>query len=184
SAKAAKETAELIEGSVEKVGQGTQMANKTAEALAEIVASVTKVTDLVGEIAAASNEQAQGVSQINIGLGQIDQVTQQNTATAEQSASASEELSSQAAQLREMIARFKLTQESGKGPTPGMEQITPEMMAMLQKMMKQQADVTPPATGDGNDRDKKEGNEPGAVQDTAGGAEPVIALDDKELGRF
>ncbi|MEI6128067.1 MAG: methyl-accepting chemotaxis protein, partial [Pseudomonadota bacterium] len=75
SAKAAKETAELIEGSVKKVEGGTQIANQTAEALKEIVGVAGKVSDLVAEIAAASNEQAQGVSQITIGLGQIDQVT-------------------------------------------------------------------------------------------------------------
>jgi len=178
---------------VEKVGQGTQMASKTAEALDEIVGGITKVTDLVGEIAAASNEQAQGVSQINIGLGQIDQVTQQNTATAEQSASASEELSSQAAQLREMIARFKLTQQNGKGQAPGMDQVTPEMMAMLQKMMQQNGAPASPATGGGNGSGAKEGNgktqwgaaEQAAVQEEkVAGAEPVIALDDKEFGRF
>ena len=113
SAKAAGETAELIEGSVRKTERGTEIASRTAEALKEIVGSVTKVTDLVGEIAAASNEQAQGISQVNEGLGQIDQVTQQNTANAEESAAAAEELSSQAAQLRQMLARFKLKSEAG-----------------------------------------------------------------------
>ena len=112
SAKAAGETAELIEGSVRKTEKGTQIADRTAEALGEIVTSVGKVTDLVGEIAAASNEQAQGISQVNEGLGQIDQVTQQNTASAEECAAAAEELSSQAAQLRQMLARFKLKMAS------------------------------------------------------------------------
>ncbi|MDH4322382.1 MAG: methyl-accepting chemotaxis protein, partial [Desulfobulbaceae bacterium] len=102
SAKAAKETAELIESSVEKTKNGTKIAETTSEALAEIVNSVTKVTDLVGEIAAASNEQAQGISQTNQALGQIDQVTQQNTASAEESAAASEELSGQAMHMKEM----------------------------------------------------------------------------------
>ncbi len=100
SAKAAKETTELIEGSVKKVENGTDIANATAKALEEIVGGVTKVTDLVGEIASASNEQAQGIEQVNTGLGQIDQVTQSNTASAEESASAAEELSGQAAQLK------------------------------------------------------------------------------------
>ncbi|MDH3393268.1 MAG: methyl-accepting chemotaxis protein, partial [Desulfobulbaceae bacterium] len=108
SAKAAKETAELIEGSVEKTKNGTAIAEATSAALAEIVTSVTKVTDLVGEIAAASNEQAQGINQTNQALGQIDQVTQQNTASAEESAAASEELSGQAMQMKEMMARFKV----------------------------------------------------------------------------
>ena len=70
---------------------------------------ITKVTDLVGEIASASNEQAQGIGQISEALGQIDQVTQSNTASAEESASAAEELSSQATHLNHMLTRFKLT---------------------------------------------------------------------------
>jgi methyl-accepting chemotaxis protein len=108
SAKAAKETTELIENSIKKVENGTGIANETAKALGEIVSGVTKVTDLVGEIASASNEQAQGISQVNQGLSQIDQVTQANTANAEESAAAAEELSGQANNLRQMISRFRL----------------------------------------------------------------------------
>ena len=108
SAKAARETTELIEGSVKKVDTGTSIAKDTAKALEEIVDSITKVTDLVGEIAAASNEQASGIDQINQGLSQIDQVTQSNTASAEESASAAEELSNQALQLQQLLARITL----------------------------------------------------------------------------
>ncbi len=110
SAKAAEETAALIEGSVAKTENGSLIANQTAAALQEIVGSVTKVTDLVSEIAAASKEQAQGITQINQGVTQIDQVTQQNTASAEECAAASEELSGQAEQLRQMLQRFVLYQ--------------------------------------------------------------------------
>lgn len=112
SAQAAKETEELIAGSVAKAKDGATVADKTAESLQGIVNEIAKVTDLVGEIAAASNEQSEGIGQINLGLGQIDQVTQQNTATAEETASASEELSAQAEQLRGMLGRFKLAQSS------------------------------------------------------------------------
>jgi len=112
SAKAARETAELIEGSVAKAQNGSAIADRTAKALREIVIGSTKVTDLVGKIASASNEQANGIAQINQGLGQIDQVTQQNTASAEQGAAASEELSSQAVQLKAMLGRFKVRQTS------------------------------------------------------------------------
>ncbi len=108
SAKAAEETAELIEGSVEKATTGTQVAEKTAEALEGVVNGITKVSDLVSEIAAASNEQAEGISQVNTGLSQIDQVIQQNTASAEESAATSEELASQAGQLAAMLNRFAL----------------------------------------------------------------------------
>ena len=110
SAKAAKETTELIEGSVKKAENGGNIANSTAKALEEIKDGITKVTDLVGEIASASNEQAQGIGQINEALTQIDQVTQSNTANAEESASASEELSGQAAQLKQMLSKFTLVQ--------------------------------------------------------------------------
>ncbi len=108
SAKAARETAELIESSVAKSVNGTQIAQRTSESLEEIVTSVLKVNDLVSEIAAAGTEQAQGISQVNIGLNQIDQAVQQSTATAEESASAAEELSGQAAQMRNMLMRFTL----------------------------------------------------------------------------
>ncbi len=108
SAKAARETADLIEGSKNRVDEGNRIAKETAEALSEIVGSIVKVGDLVGEMAAASNEQAQGIAQISQGLSQIDQVTQQNTATAEETAAASEELSGQADELRALISQFKL----------------------------------------------------------------------------
>ncbi len=112
SAKAAAETAELIEGSVEKTANGSSIADQTADALQEIVGGIGKVTDLVAEIAVASSEQAQGIAQINQGVNQIDQVTQQNTASAEESAAASEELSGQAEQLRQMLQCFTLEQRN------------------------------------------------------------------------
>ena len=108
SAKAASETAELIEGSVQKTKNGAEIASQTAESLEDIFGGVSKVSDLAEEIAAASNEQAEGISQINEGLGQIDQVIQQSTATAEEGAAAAEELSSQAAELLNMLKRFQL----------------------------------------------------------------------------
>ena len=114
SAKAAAETAELIEGSVEKTRNGADIAQKTATSLEEIVESTNKVADLVSEIAAAGNEQAQGIAQISQGLVQIDQAVQQNTATAEESAAASQELSGLAAQLRQTISIFKLSESTGQ----------------------------------------------------------------------
>jgi methyl-accepting chemotaxis protein len=108
SAKAAKETAELIENSAAKTRHGNEIADKTSAALKGIVAGTTKVTNLVAEIAAASKEQSEGISQVTEGLGQIDQVTQRTTANAEETAAASEELSSQADHLRQNLARFKV----------------------------------------------------------------------------
>ncbi len=108
SAKAASETSDLIENSVSKAHHGQQVAQKTSSALTEIVNRIQKVTDLVGEIATASQEQATGIDQINRGLAQIDQVTQQNTASAEESAAASDELTNQANTLRQLLSRFKI----------------------------------------------------------------------------
>jgi methyl-accepting chemotaxis protein len=108
SAKAAKETAEMIEGSVEKARNGTQVAERTAESLDRVVTGITKASDLVSEIAAASQEQALGIGQVNTGLSQIDQVIQQNTAGAEESAATSEELAGQAEHLAAMLKRFVL----------------------------------------------------------------------------
>ncbi len=115
SAKAAEETTQMIEGSVEKSANGSQIAKETSEALSEIVTNITKVTDLVSEIAAATSEQALGIGQINQGLGQIDQTIQKNTAAAEESAATSEELSGQAAYLREMLQRFRVDTASLSG---------------------------------------------------------------------
>lgn len=108
SAKAASETADLIETSVQRAQNGVEIASQTAEALEDIVTGVGKVTDLVAEIAVASNEQADGITQINQGLTQIDDVTQQNTASAEESAASAEELASQAVQLQGVLSRFQL----------------------------------------------------------------------------
>ena len=108
SAQAAKETTEMIEGSISKAQAGTEIADKTAAALGQIVNDVAKAADLVSSIANASNEQASAISQVNQGVEQVSQVVQSNSATSEESAATSEELSSQADLLQEMIARFKL----------------------------------------------------------------------------
>ncbi len=108
SAQAASETADLIQGTVEKTDRGAEIASRTETALGEIVTQVTRATDLVADIAMASSEQAEGITQITQGLSQIDSVTQMNTASAEESAAAAEQLSSQAQELRQLLSRFRL----------------------------------------------------------------------------
>jgi len=108
SAEAAKDTGGLIANSMEKAELGAKIAGETATSLAEIVSGISESSQLVGEIARSSEEQNAGILQINTGIDQVAQVTQQNSATAEESAAASEEMSSQSALLEEMISQFKL----------------------------------------------------------------------------
>ena len=103
SAEAAKNTANMIEESVKNSKNGVEISNEVSKALEGIVAGIAKTTDLVGEIAAASSEQAQGIDQVNTAVAQMDKVTQQNAANAEESASASEELSAQAETMQNIV---------------------------------------------------------------------------------
>ena len=164
SAKAAEETAQLIEGSVEKTNNGAQIAEKTSEALDEIVGSIVKVTDLVAEIAAASGEQAQGISQINQGLGQIDQAVQQSTATAEESAASAEELSSQSAHLKYLLSRFNLDSAQVQMPTSSSSAISAPAPVREQPSL-------PTSNMSGWDNIDTE-------------SRPGIKLDDDEFGKF
>ncbi|MFP4392201.1 MAG: methyl-accepting chemotaxis protein [Desulfohalobiaceae bacterium] len=104
AAEAAKNTAELIEGTLKKVEDGSQLVSETNKAFAEVADSTQKVGDLVGEISSASAEQADGVEQINKAVMDLDKVVQQNAANAEESASASEELNAQAEQMKNSVA--------------------------------------------------------------------------------
>ncbi|MEN6427215.1 MAG: methyl-accepting chemotaxis protein [Phycisphaerales bacterium] len=106
SAEAAKNTASMIEESVKNSKNGVDIATEVSKVLDEIVQSVGKTTDLVSEIAAASQEQAQGIDQVNTAVSQMDKVTQQNAANAEESASASEELSAQAESMQEIVGQL------------------------------------------------------------------------------
>ncbi|MDR2763278.1 MAG: methyl-accepting chemotaxis protein [Planctomycetaceae bacterium] len=108
SAKAAKETTELISTSGHEIEVGGGVAEHTSQVLNDIVEQVRKTAELIAGIATASNEQAQGVAQVSVGLNQIDSVTQQNTSTAEESASAANAMSNMATTLQELVGKFKL----------------------------------------------------------------------------
>lgn len=119
SAEAAKETTGLIEGSIDKVVVGTKIADETAESLTQILSDIEKVTSLVGNIAQASNDQASEIAQITQGIEQVSHVVQTNSATAEESAAASEELSGQAEMLKQMVGSFALKdQYNGNSVAP------------------------------------------------------------------
>ena len=108
SADAAKEIKTLIGASVERVAQGTALVDQAGATMTEVVSSIRRVTDLMGEISAASNEQSQGVSQVGEAVVQMDQVTQQNAALVEEMAAAASSLKSQAQELVQTVAVFKL----------------------------------------------------------------------------
>ena len=108
SAEAAKDTGDLIENSIEKANVGVRIAGETADSLTEIVSGINESNQLIVEIARSSEEQSLGVAQINGGIDQVSQVVQQNSATAEESAAASLEMSSQSGILKELIAQFRL----------------------------------------------------------------------------
>jgi methyl-accepting chemotaxis protein len=125
SAEAAKEIKGLIQDSLEKVEKGTELVNRSGATLQGIVGSVKRVTDIVGEIAAASAEQSTGVDQVNSAITQMDQVTQSNSAQTEELSSTAQSFAEQAAGLTQLVGRFKLGDEgepsrgdNGRKPLP------------------------------------------------------------------
>lgn len=169
SANAAKETTAMIEGSIKKVEGGTRIANDTALALNQIVDGVAKVANLVNDIAVASNEQAAGITQINQGINQVSEVVQNNSATSEESAAASEELASQAELLKEQVSRFKLKRGGRPAPYRGTEEISPDVMRMLEKM---------------NEKQRGSYSFDDSYQEAAAANPKTIALSDKEFGKY
>lgn len=167
SANAAKETTEMIEGSIRKTEIGTKIAIDTAEALDNIVMEIEKVANLVNEISIASNEQYSGISQINQGVMQVSQVVQNNSATSEESAAASEELSSQAELLNDLVARFKL-KKSIKTYNK-LEELNPEVLKMLEDM---------------SQRGKTKSVEIGDSSSKGTALNTEIALSDSEFGKY
>ncbi len=121
SAGAAKEIKGLINDSAEKVRSGSELVNQSGKALAEIVDSVKKVTDIVAEIAAASQEQSAGIDQVNNAVMQMDEMTQQNAALVEEAAAAARAMQEQAGELTSQVGFFQLNQDevvAASGPAP------------------------------------------------------------------
>jgi len=116
AAEAAKNTAHLIEGTVKKVNDGSAFVTQTSDAFSQLNQSSTKAGELMSEIAAASDEQAQGIEQINRAISEMDKVVQQVAANAEESASASEEMSAQSDEMKKMVRDLSLL-ISGKSET-------------------------------------------------------------------
>ena len=164
SADAARETTEMIEGSIDKVSSGTEIANRTAKALEEIVEGVSNAARLVGEIADASNEQASGIEEVNQAIMQVSQVVQTNSATSEEAAAASEELSSQAQLLKDAVNRFKLKQH-GRRTASNFDQMNPDMMKMLD-------------SGDGDYEEEE------TAKAKKNNKKKRISLDDQEFGKY
>ena len=108
SAEAAKEIKGLINTSVDKVESGTQLVTNAGATMNDIVQSVRRVADVIGEITAASSEQSAGISQVNNSIANLDQMTQQNAALVEQSAAAAQSMREQADQLAQAVAVFKV----------------------------------------------------------------------------
>lgn len=163
SASAARETTDMIEGSIKKAEGGTKIAKDTADALRKIVDGVEKVATLVNDIAIASNEQAMGIQQINQGIMQVSQVVQTNSATSEESAAASEQLSGQASMLKETVSRFKL--KKTQGIKDNYSEVSPEVMKLLENMNKvKKAEILTQAAEDYH--------------------KPKIVLSDNEFGKY
>src|SRR5690606_3671203 len=108
SAEAAKEIKKLIEASISEVSEGSKQVEGAGDTMQELLTSVQRVTEIMKEISAASEEQSSGIDQVNLAVSQMDEVTQQNAALVEQAAAAAGSLQDQARQLAEAVSVFKI----------------------------------------------------------------------------
>ena len=132
SAEAAKEIKGLIGASVDKVEAGSKLVADAGQTMSEIVGSVQRVSDIIGEITAASGEQSDGIGQVNVAVTQLDQMTQQNAALVEESAAAAESLKDQAQRLAQVIQIFKLEASAQAAlPAPVRQASKPQATASL-----------------------------------------------------
>jgi methyl-accepting chemotaxis protein len=125
SAAAAKEIKTLIDDSVARVGEGTDLVGKAGVTMSEIMASVKRVTDIMGEITAATQEQSSGIEQVNLAVAQIDTVTQQNAALVEEAAAAAQSMQEQSRHLTQAVSIFKVDGYQNRSSQPQPVMATP-----------------------------------------------------------
>ena len=144
SAEAAKDIKNLISDSVNKIENGNELVNKSGKTMEEIVLSIKRVNDIMGEIAAASSEQASGIDEVSKAVSQMDEVTQQNAALVEEAAAAAESLQAQAQNMNKQISAFKLSEDQNraqKSPLSTVEKIAaPKVKERLVKMVSPEED--------------------------------------------
>ncbi len=145
SAQAAKEIKQLITESVETVESGSRLVKDAGQVMEEIVSSVQRVTDLMGELAAASSEQKNGIGQINIAVTQLDQVTQQNSALVEETAAAASSLSEQAKRLNTVVSVFKVGTEGGQADPSSADAVTRQVIHRAKSPSPAARPVAPPS---------------------------------------
>ncbi len=136
SAQAAKEIKGLIEDSVNRVNSGSQLVGTAGETMSEIVNAVTRVTDIMGEIASASDEQSRGIDQVGQAVTEMDRVTQQNASLVEESAAAAASLEEQASRLSQSVAVFRVPRAEQPGMASAVvrhPQIAPPVLSAPRK---------------------------------------------------
>ncbi|MGA2401825.1 MAG: methyl-accepting chemotaxis protein, partial [Syntrophobacteraceae bacterium] len=180
AAEAAKNTANLIEGTVKKVKEGFELVGKTEQEFRDVAVSVGRSNELVGEITAASHEQAQGIEQINKAVSEMDKVVQQNAAGAEESASASEEMNSRAEQVKHFVRELKTLVDGskGKGVAGSTESMYRKSVALKIGGSPSTGLVVHGKQGNGN------GKDPGHFKKIARRAERLIPLGDGGVPDF
>ena len=175
AADAAKNTASLIEATVKKVGDGSELVTKTNDAFSEVASNTVKVGELVAEIAAASKEQAQGIDQVAKAVTEMDKVTQRNAASAEESASASEEMSAQAVQMKGFVGSLEaMVGRGSEHDRAGRRELSGKRERALVAMDTKVGRSVPAPTGAVKDRHSKKEVKP----------EQVIPLDSENFDDF
>ena len=116
SSSAAKEIKDLIANSVGKIRDGSALASEAGKTMSEVTLAVSRVTDIMAEIAAASSEQSRGIEQVNVAITQMDNVTQQNAALVEEAAAASRSMEDQGVQLNEVVGFFRVVEGGALAP--------------------------------------------------------------------